>query len=116
MISEALASTIIAPPSSTQNKDSELPYQDFFNKTLELYEITNHALQKFYSPGHTHSHYVEHAAIVKPSQDEEKLAIIIQVDGCLGRWERSLPVNLKMEESKQLDDVCRRQATILHLR
>ncbi|KAL5603463.1 hypothetical protein FOVSG1_006213 [Fusarium oxysporum f. sp. vasinfectum] len=120
MISETLASTVIVPQrpsSSQQNKDDQLPYQDFFTKTLELYEITNHTVQKFYSPAHTRSQYVDHPGIVKPSQDEEKLAIIIQVDGCLSRWEHSLPAHLKLGNSEyQPDDICRRQATILHLR
>ncbi|KAJ6058316.1 C6 transcription factor [Penicillium canescens] len=120
MISEALAATVIESKRRTcllRNKDDQLPHEEFLAKAVELYEITNQTVHKFISSAHTRYYNADLSGIINPSQNEEKLAIIIQVDGCLCRWENSLPAHLKFENaSRQPDDICRRQAIILHLR
>jgi hypothetical protein len=120
MVSETFASNAIKPErhaSAPRIEDDQLPYEEFFTKTLELYEITSHAVRQFFSEAHTHNQNADGSGIINTSQEEKILAIIIQVDGCLSRWEQSLPAHLKLGDAKhQPDDICRRQSTVLHLR
>lgn len=120
MISQNLASTVLYAQCraySQENKDCRLLYDEFVARAFELYEITNHAAQGYFSPSQFHGPNTDRSGVLDPSPTEEKLAFIIQIDGCLSRWKNSLPAHLVFgNTTHQSDDVCRRQTIVLHLR
>ncbi|OAL57103.1 hypothetical protein IQ07DRAFT_582349 [Pyrenochaeta sp. DS3sAY3a] len=120
MISDNLVSVVIRMQrhvQAQQSKGHQLPHDDFVAKTLEIYEIIHNAVQRYFSTSPSHSPNVDWSSILDLSPIEEKLALILQIDGCLKRWEQSLPALLRYENSTHLQNgTTTRQATALHLR
>lgn len=120
LISEDLVSTVVRMQrdvDSRQSKDCQLPLDDFVASTLEVCEITHHAVQRYFSPPPTQKSNVGCSNILDPNPTEVILALIVQTDGCLRRWDSSLPAHLKYESSMNLqNEVSARQGIILHLR
>lgn len=117
MIPESLASVVIHAHRGVQPDNSQLDYHDFVAATLELYEITHHATQSFSSLPRSSDPTRDRAEILDPIPIEEKLALVVRTDGCLNRWKKTLPTNLRNANGEHVkDDVAARQATILHLR
>lgn len=117
MISEDIASAIIHSHRHVKpDKNIELEYDAFVAGALELYEITHHAAQSFLPLPQT-SDAIRND-LLEPSPIEEKLARVLRTDGCLDRWEKSLPIHLRYADGgdHMRDDITTRQATILHLR
>jgi len=120
MISQDLSSNIIhtQPHAPSQpNADDQLPYDVFIARVLELCEITHHSAQRHFSPPRSQNPNADCASVLEPSTIEEKLALIIQIDGCLRRWEYNLPPQLKYGISEHpQDEISTRQATVLYCR
>lgn len=120
MISEELSATAIHTHRHTHSQpdeDTQLPYDEFVTRALELCEINHHAAQRYFSSSRFQNVNSDCTGILGPSPTEDKLAVILQMEGSLTRWEHSLPANLKYESLEHLrDDVSTRQATVLHLR
>ncbi|KAH7078178.1 putative C6 transcription factor [Paraphoma chrysanthemicola] len=120
MIAESFTHTVLNVQHHVQSlpeNDDRIPYNEFVVRSLELYEITYHALQRYFSPPRPRDLNVDCLDYFDPTPTESRLALMIQVDGSLRRWEISLPAHLKFGSSRHLQgDICSRQATILHLR
>lgn len=120
MISEELSATAIYTHGYTHSKpdeDIQLAHDDFVTRALELCEISHHAAQRYFSASRFQNVNSDRTGILDRSLMEDKLALILQIEGSLTRWEHSLPANLKYESLEHLrDDVSTRQATVLHLR
>jgi hypothetical protein len=96
---------------------SRLDYDDFVAGALVLYEITHDATKSYFSLPRSSEPLRDRASALQPSLIEEKMALILRVDGSLDRWKKSLPTHLRYaDEDYVKDDVSTRQATILHLR
>jgi hypothetical protein len=118
MISESHASIVIRTHNrAPSDNDNHLPYDDFVARALELYEITHHAAKRYFDLPKSHNLNMDQGGVLDTILMEEKLALVLQIDGCLKRWEHSLPAHLRYQGLTDLqDEVCTRQATILHLR
>lgn len=120
LVSENLVSTVVRMQqdlNSRQSKGCQLPFDDCVASTLEVCEIIHHAAQSCFSPPPTQSSNVVCSHILDPDPTEVTLALILQADGCLRRWNNSLPAHLKYESSMHLqNEDSTRQGTILHLR
>ena len=119
MISDNTASTIrsLSHLSSEGDRNDQLTYDDFVAASLELSEIIYCAVRRYFSPPQTQDCSVGHAQFLEPSTTEENMAHILRFDGCLRRWENSLPRSLKYGSSSSLRDASTtRQAAVLHLR
>lgn len=120
LVSENLVSTVVRMHqdlNSRQSKGCQLPFDDCVASTLEVCEIIHHAAQSCFSQPPTQSSNVVCSHILDPDQTELTLALILQADGCLRRWNNSLPAHLKYESSMDLqNEDSTRQGTILYLR
>ncbi|OHW90142.1 fungal specific transcription factor [Colletotrichum incanum] len=134
MISDQLASSVVMPSIPDTNDATgngiqldavslhKLRYQSFFHKSLELYEVINHAVLAFYSsasPLKSPSYPIGVGySSQRPSERLElDLGKALQLDQRLTKWEKSLPSFLTMAEPETtLDEVFRRQAVILRIR
>jgi hypothetical protein len=125
MISDQLASSVplpqipASPLGSTKGHLQGPVYRHaFFIKSLELYEIINHAILAFYSSTFgRHDSVSDKADPSQPSQQSVELGSAIRLDDSLTRWEHSLPAYLRSDAiDNTVDEVCRRQAIILRIR
>ncbi|KZL71544.1 fungal specific transcription factor [Colletotrichum tofieldiae] len=134
MISDQLASSVVLPsiPDTSNDTGNEvqldtvslhrLRYQGFFHKSLELYEVINHAVLAFYSSASplrspVYPIGVGHSSQRPSERPELDLGKALQLDQRLTKWEKSLPSFLTMAEPETtLDEVFRRQAVILRIR
>lgn len=99
------------------DKDNPLPYDEFVARALELCEISHHAAQGYFSSSQLQNPDTDRTGVLDSSPTEDKLALILRMEGCLKRWENLLPGNLKYGSLEPLrDDISTRQATVLHLR
>ncbi|KAH7304669.1 fungal-specific transcription factor domain-containing protein [Stachybotrys elegans] len=120
MISEDLSSTAIHTHRHTYSQtdeDNQLPYDEFVTRALELCEISHHAAQRYFSSSRRQNVNADGTGILDPSPTEDRLALILQMEGSLTRWEHSLPAHLKYGSGEHMrDDISTRQATVLRLR
>ncbi|KAK1995023.1 fungal-specific transcription factor [Colletotrichum falcatum] len=135
MISDQLASRVVLPSipdtgdaaadDGTRADDAalhRLRYQGFFHKSLELYEVINHAVLAFYSStspsrSPTHPDVASHGSRRSSERPELDLGKALQLDQRLTKWEKSLPSFLKTSEPETtLGEVFQRQAVILRIR
>ena len=99
------------------DEDNPFPYDEFVARALELCEITHNSAQKYFSSSQSQTLDANRTSVLGSSPTEDKLVLMIQMEGCLRRWENSLPDHLKYESSEPTrDDISTRQATVLHLR
>lgn len=118
MIAERVASDVIhsARRGLPQNCD-QMEYDDFVARALELCEIAHHATLGYFSIPQAHDPTQRRVDVLSPNATEEKLALIIRMDGCLSRWRSSLAPHLRHETGDDLkNEVFSRQTTVLHLR
>lgn len=102
---------------SERDTDDQISYDDFVTASFKLSEIVHCADQKYFSPPRTQSHRVEPAQFLESSTMEDSIARILRSDGCLRRWENSLPAPLRYGNPSSLRDASTtRQAAVLHLR
>ncbi|KXH49471.1 fungal specific transcription factor [Colletotrichum simmondsii] len=134
MISDQLALSVVLPSIPDTNVTSvdgvqlsavqlhKLRYQAFFHKSLELYEVINHAVLAFYSstsPLKSPTYPNGTGSKTQRSLDRPELDLgkALQLDQRLMKWEKNLPSFLTMAEPETtLDEVFRRQAVILRIR
>ncbi|KAK2608741.1 hypothetical protein QQS21_002730 [Conoideocrella luteorostrata] len=115
MISKDLASSVPLPLTASNAKPDEygrLTEGSFFVKSVELYEITHRVLCDLYSePG-----FRRRCATPSDKQDEN-LAIVMQLDSAMMKWEDRLPTFLIINDlDVAMNDVSHRQAVILNIR
>ena len=119
MIPNDTASSIrsLAHFNPAANRDDQPTYDVFVTASLELTEIIHHAVQGYLLPPRTPNCSGEPAQFLEPSTTEENMAHILRFDGCLRRWEDSLPEFLRHGSSASLRDAATtRQAAVLHFR
>lgn len=93
-------------------------HASFFVKSLELYEIIYRTILSVYysNGGGPLPKCVTNAHTRDPGGEDEDIAIAVQLDGALRKWEYGLPEHLKWDTSEQRDMIVHRQAVILHIR
>ncbi|OHE98302.1 fungal specific transcription factor [Colletotrichum orchidophilum] len=134
MISDQMASSVVFPSIPDTNTTSldgvklgavqlhKLRYQAFFHKSLELYEVINHAVLAFYSStsplkSPTYTNGTSSPTQRSANKPELDLGKALQLDQRLTIWEKSLPSFLTVAEPEtSLDEIFRRQAVILRIR
>jgi hypothetical protein len=119
MIPNDTASTIrsLAHFNSAANRNDQPTYDSYVTASFELTEIIHRAVQGSFLALRTPNCSGEPAQFLMPSTTEENMAHILRFDGCLRRWEDSLPKFLRHGSSDSLRDAATtRQAAVLHLR
>ncbi|KAF2658600.1 hypothetical protein K491DRAFT_776159 [Lophiostoma macrostomum CBS 122681] len=92
-------------------------HASLFVKSVELYEIMYRTiLAVYYSDGGPLPKCVSNPHNRELSGEDEDLAIGIQLDGALRKWQRSLPEHLKLQTAEMRSEIAHRQAVILHIR
>jgi hypothetical protein len=79
---------------------------------LELYEIVNHVMLS-----QVNNSFADNLDLPHLYQNDENFGVAVQHDACLSKWEKSLPLSLRLDVSQgNTEDVLYRQALILRLR
>lgn len=100
-------------PSTRQDENNS--EDDFLNKTLELYEITNRALL-LYSPDGNAVPDLRFGP-----ENENGVGMVLQLDESIIKWETGIPSNLRIDsypenQGSRAETVGYRQAVLLRLR
>ncbi len=100
-----------------ENGQQRHPYElsdEYFNKVLELYEISTHIML---SQAPASCNISDNLGLPRFYKNEKYLSTLLKLDVCLHKWEKSLPQTLRLDVSQsEVDDVSHRQAVILRLR
>jgi hypothetical protein len=92
-------------------------HASLFVKSVELYEIMYRTiLAVHYSDEGPLPKCVANPLNPELGGEDEDLATVIQLDGALRKWQRSLPNSLKLHTNLERREVVHRQAVILHIR
>lgn len=100
-------------PAETQDRSSS--EDAFLIKTLEIYEISNDAVRLLNSDCNA-------VAVSRSGRENDSgVATVLQLEESIGKWEKSLPLNLTLEgypENQRIgeENVMYRQAVLLRLR
>ncbi|KAL1876188.1 hypothetical protein VTK73DRAFT_9626 [Phialemonium thermophilum] len=97
------------------DSSGELAHAAYIAKSLELYEISGYIMLSQIPAG---SRFSEALGLPRLGHSAD-LSVAIQIDGCLRKWERNLPTELKLgAEQVQTSGYSRieRQKVALHLR
>ena len=87
MVAQATALT-------ANGSDGEEP-EDYFSKTMELYEINNYTTVSQYL--YTQRAVSDKLGMPPLQESRDILTVVSQLDDCLERWERRLPPALRYE-------------------
>lgn len=93
---------------------NSVPYAYYFTKALELYEVSNHVIL---TQMPTWSSFGDSLGLPRLFQNAENSSLVLRLDECFSRWERSLPRSLRLDASQSSgDEVLHRQVVMLFLR
>ena len=115
MVSSTVSSATL---DSLSNDDGYLqdadPSAACFMKTLELYEIANHIMLSQVS---AYGSAANRLGLPSLYQNGDYFGTAVQLDNCIGKWEKELPQLFKHDNFEvDVDDTLQRQRVMLRLR